>query len=84
MKRFVDKPRYTFVTGVWYWKKESDVYVVCPKCSEWGVITTDNEKCYFGNVHVATKGWAYQLPKFMKLAKNRVKVLKILKRMQKK
>jgi len=35
-----------------------------------------------GNSFVDIKGQSYQLPKFMKLAKNRDKVLKILRRMQ--
>jgi len=46
MKRFVDKPRYTFDTGMW-WKANNETCVVCPKCDKMGVVKYVDEQYSF-------------------------------------
>jgi len=54
MKRFVDKPRYIFDTGIW-WKEKNETCVVCPKCEEMGIVKFEDGQFIFICHHCSQK-----------------------------
>jgi len=54
VKRFVDKPRYIWDTGI-AWKERNETCVVCPSCEKMGIVRYDDGKFIFRCPHCAKR-----------------------------